>query len=495
MNMLLLLILVPFIGSALIQFGRFFSRRLHGAIAITTISITFILCVLVLISRPSNSALVHSAFASAGSTGIPLVVDGLSALFLLPLNFIALMVGIFSFPYMAKFSYKNIYWSLFLVLIGSLNAIVMNGDLFNLYIFLEVSCIASAALVAFGVREKGLEAGLKYLVMSLMASVIFVLGLALAYWYAGSLNMSMVSIALRSCDPSTRTLIITLLLFGAVSKSSLFPFLAWLPDAHQCAPAPISAFLSGVLIKASGVYLIIRLCYNVFGMTAPISNVLLVLGTLSIIAGSFLAIGQNDMKRLFGFSSVSQIGYIILGLGLASPMGVMGALLHLLNHAVFKPLLFLNAGAIENLYGTRDLNKLGGIAKTSPILAITSLIGSLSISGIPPFNGFWSKAFIILACVQTGHIGLAFIAVLGSALTLAYMLKVQKKAFWGPSPSNNSAHISVPLGMNIPMVTLAALCILGGIFYGVVVIFAIGPAVITIAQGINYAALSVGGIQ
>jgi multicomponent Na+:H+ antiporter subunit D len=263
------------------------------------------------------------------------------------------------------------------------------------------------------------------------------------------------------------TLALGLFICGFGLKAALVPFHAWLPDAHPSAPAPISAMLSGVLIKAIGVYVLARLLFNVFGAPPQVLFLLRILGMTSMVVGALLSIGQWDMKRLFAYSSISQVGYIILGLGIPAvkvagvmvPIGAIGALYHLMNHSVFKSLLFLNAGAVEYATGTRDMKQMGGLSRRMPVTGATSLVGSMSIAGIPPFNGFWSKLIIILACVMAGYYWLAFAAVAVSVLTLAILLKVQKHAFFGEPATSFTDIQRVPVLMATSMIVLAILCV------------------------------------
>jgi multicomponent Na+:H+ antiporter subunit D len=236
------------------------------------------------------------------------------------------------------------------------------------------------------------------------------------------------------------------------------PFHAWLPDAHSSAPAPISAMLSGVLIKALGIYSLIRIFYNVLGAPPIFMQIFLIIGTISILLGVFLAVGQWDFKRLLAYHSISQIGYILLGMGLNTTLGMLGAVFHLFNHALFKSLLFYNSGAIETGLGTRDLKKMGNVTKLMPVSAHTSMIASLSISGIPPFNGFFSKLVIIIAAIQADQLIFALLAVVGSLLTLASFMKVQRYAFRGENRLESLKN-KIDWGMNTAMIVLAVLCV------------------------------------
>jgi multicomponent Na+:H+ antiporter subunit D len=217
--------------------------------------------------------------------------------------------------------------------------------------------------------------------------------------------------------------------------------------------------LSGLLIKAIGVYALARVLFTVIGITPVVSNVLLLLGALSMIIGVFLAVGQWDFKRLLAYHSISQIGYVMIGIGLATPLGIAAGLFHLLNHAVFKGLLFLTAGATEYRTGTRRLDEMGGLNAKMPATGASSFAASMSISGIPPFNGFFSKLLIIAACCQAGRWGYAVAAVVVSVLTLASFMKVQKYAFFGPLKEKWARVREVPAMMVASMVLLAVLCL------------------------------------
>jgi multicomponent Na+:H+ antiporter subunit D len=257
--------------------------------------------------------------------------------------------------------------------------------------------------------------------------------------------------------------IAVLFLAGFGLKAAIVPFHAWLPDAHPSAPASISAMLSGVLIKVLGIYSLVRIFFNIFGATKSMLMILTVLGATSLLVGVFLAIGQWDFKRLLAYHSISQIGYVILGIALGTPLGILGGLFHLFNHSIFKSLLFLNSGAVEYATGTRDLKKMSGLKEKMPVTAVTSWVASMAISGIPPFNGFWSKLIIIFACIQAGRIGLALVAVIGSILTLASFMKVQKFVFFGKLNKALDKIKEVPAFMRLAMVMLGVICLAGGI--------------------------------
>jgi len=375
----------------------------------------------------TQGILVYSVGSWKLPIGIALVLDGLTVFMLVTVNLMAFFIAIYSINYMERFTSKWKFYTLFLLMVAGMNGVVITGDMFNLFVFLEIASVASYALVAFGTERHELEAAFKYTVMSTVGSLFILLGIVFLYSYTSTLNMADMANVLAQKGMSNIVIMVSVLfIMGFGLKAALVPFHAWLPDAHPSAPAPISAMLSGVLIKSLGVYTLCRVFYNIIGINSSLSLILMVLGTLSMVIGVFLAIGQWDFKRLLAYHSISQIGYVILGIGLGTPLGITGGLFHLFNHSVFKSLLFLNSGTVEYATGTRDLRKMGGLTTKMPITGATSLVASMSIAGIPPFNGFWSKLIIIIACVQANRLGYAFWAVLASILTLASFMKVMK---------------------------------------------------------------------
>jgi len=405
--------------------------------------------------------------------GIHLVADGLSMMMLIIVNIIGMMAGLFSIPYINKYTGENYYYSLFSLMVAGMNGVVMTGDLFNLFVFLEVSVIASYALVAFGTSKYELEASFKYQVLGGIASLFILFSLAMTYWYTGTLNIADVAQVIRSGSEGSTALFIQLFMVAGFGlKAAMIPFHAWLPDAHSSAPSPISAMLSGVLIKAIGVYAILRLFFTMFNITIEISYVITTIGVLSMVVGVLLAIGQWDMKRLLAYHSISQMGYVMTAAGIAmiiiakggetrvAALALAGGLFHMFNHAAFKSLLFLNAGAVEYSTGTRNLKELGGMADLMPITSITSMGASMSISGIPPFNGFFSKLIIIIAAVQGRFYLIALLAVIVSIITLASFMKVQRYVFLDKTRTQKLEDArEVPFLMCLPMIIMAILCL------------------------------------
>jgi multicomponent Na+:H+ antiporter subunit D len=409
---------------------------------------------------------------------IILALDGFSLFMLFTISLVSLCVCLFSVDYMEHYGSKANYYALFLIMIAGMNGLVLATDLFGIYLFLEVAAVASYGLVAYGLGQDELEASYKYLMLSAVASAFILLSIALIFGMTGRLDLSGVADGLKMLDGKTVTgFCLALFLAGFGLKAAIVPFHSWLPDAHPSAPAPISAMLSGLLIKVSGIYAMTRIFFNVFGMNPALSTVLLALGVISIVVGALLALRQNDIKRMLAYSSISQIGYILLGIGLGTPLGLLGALFHVFNHAVAKALLFLDSGSIERATGTRSLDQMGGLARRMPVTAATSVIGSLSIAGVPPLNGFWSKLIILIALVEAKMYGVALIAVLASVMTLWYYLLFQRRAFFGKLNETLKDVKEAPFWMTASTLILGFICIAVGILFPVMIRSWLKPAV------------------
>jgi multicomponent Na+:H+ antiporter subunit D len=461
--------LIPVFTDKIKGFGKYLATLVMLAVAVLSLWLMFF-------SEPYP--LIYKVGGWEPANGIPIgiyfVVDGLTVFMLCIITVVGFLSAFYSINYINKFTGEKYFYALFCLMVAGMNGVVLAGDLFNLFVFLEISVIASYALVAFGIEKQELEASFKYQVMGGLASLLIVLGIGFLYWQTKTLNIADIALVLEGVNDNKFMLFTQfLLLAGFGLKAALIPFHAWLPDAHSSAPSPISAMLSGVLIKAIGIYAIMRLFFNMFMLSTDIAWVIIVLGTLSMIFGVFLAIGQWDLKRLLAYHSISQMGYVILGTGIGmlilarsgdlkvASLAIAGGLFHLVNHAVFKGLLFLNAGAIEFRTGTRQLQEMGGLAEKMPVTSTTSLSASMAISGIPPFNGFFSKLLIIIAAVLGKFYLLALFAVIVSIITLASFMKVQKYAFHGSALRAGLEKIKeVPFAMRFSMIVMALLCLL-----------------------------------
>ncbi len=446
--------------------------RLHARLPDVLANVAFLAMFVLSVSLMGHESVYHMGGWST-PIGIDLRIDALTNLMLLVINGLALLAGLYSVAYLDRYTARHRYYSLFLFVVAGTNGVVLTGDLFNLYVFVEITAIASYPLVAFGGEDEGLEAAFKYAVLGSLSSSLILIGIGVIYGITGTLNMEHLASRFAGAD-ATVPLQFALALFfcGFGVKAALVPFHTWLPDAYPAAPAPISAVLSGVVSKVIGLYVLMRLLFNIFGISDDMLMMMRWMGGVTMVVGGFLAMGQWDIKRLFACSSISHVGLIVLAIGFGNPWGLIGGLYHLVNHAVFKPLLFFCSGQVEVAAGTRDLREMRGLGRKTPLTAIVCLVGSLSLAGVPPLCGFWSKLIIVVAGIQASHFGWAATVVVMSIFALAYQLKVQKEAFYseagssdhsaasGPASSDDpdAARASEPLLIAIPMIVLAIGC-------------------------------------
>jgi proton-translocating NADH-quinone oxidoreductase chain N len=367
------------------------------------------------------------------------------------LDFLSLMV-VFCIGMVTMVSYfvagktskgKNLnFTNLMLVLTLGMNGIVMVTDLFSFYVFLEITAVASFVLISLFKDKNGLEGAYKYLIMSCIATVFLLFSMAFIFMETGSLSYEALASAFAGWKAGGYPfhMIAALILFatGISIKAGLVPFHAWLPDAYQAAPPAVSVVLGGLVTKVVGVYAIMRLMGDAFGQVDTLNSVMMVIALVSIVFGAIAAVGQKDFKRILAYSSISQIGYIVLGISCGSFIGFLGAALHFFNHSTFKTTLFVNSAAVEHETHTRDISRLGGLSKQMPITGASSVLAFLSAAGIPPLAGFWSKLLIIIATWQTGYHSAAFIAIFASIFTLAYFLRLQRRVFFGPQVVYNA---------------------------------------------------------
>jgi len=417
--------------------------------------------------------------------GARFALDSVSLLFLIVVNAVAFACMIYATSYIDHLGGRGKFFALLLIMVAGLNAMLLTTDLFSLYVFLEVASIASYVLVAFSLEHDGIESAIKYLLLSAVATSMILLAIALIYMNTGTLEFDALKsmLAAQGALPGIFLLPGALFIGGFGLKAALMPFHAWLPDAHPSAPAPISAMLSGVVIKVAGVYALTRIFFYIFPGIGQVQTVFLILGTLSMIAGAVLAYFQRDFKRMLAYSSISQIGYIIIGLGLGNMLGLVGALFHVFNHALFKSLLFLNSGAVQYRLHTRDIEEMGGLENRMPVTSITSVFGTLSIAGVPPFNGFWSKLFIILGALAAGQVLIAVLGILISIFTLGYFLIIQRKVFFGKLNVKWSDIREAPFAMSCAVILLAAACLFTGVFFHSVTNGIVEPAAMILLGG------------
>lgn len=364
--------------------------------------------------------------------GIILVADVLSSLMVAVALTIALAALLFSLATPDPQRERYFFHPLFQILLMGINGSFLTGDIFNLFVFFEVLLIASYALMVLGSEEAQLRETIKYLVINLVASTFFVVALALLYGVMGTLNMADLAQKAQGAEDSRLLVVISFLfLFVFGTKAAIFPLYFWLPGPYYPPPAAVTAIFGGLLTKV-GVYAILRTFTLIFVTRPSLTHeILLILSAFTMILGVLGAISQMDFKRILSYHIISQIGYMILGIGLYSPLALAGSIFYIVHHVIVKSSLFLISGAVEHLAGTTQLKRLGGLIAPFPGLAVLFLVAGLSLAGFPPLSGFFSKLILLQAGLEAERYFYVGVGLLGSFLTLFSMMKVWNGVFWG----------------------------------------------------------------
>lgn len=479
-NLPIISIMTPFILAFVLGLFKEKYIELKKWLAVIATSVSFICTVLLIKPILIDENIIVNwmgnwAPINGEAFGIGIEVDSLGVFLALIITGASLLSVIYSLKYMSHDNGLEKYYVLFLLLTSSMIGFVFTGDLFNMYVMLEIMTFAAISLTAFrNYKDKSVEAAFKYIVTGSLGSSLILLGTCLIYSVTKTLNLAEIAVVLKESDKMNPVIILSfaLMMVGYAVKAFMVPCHTWPTDAHMAAPSSISMILSGVMSK-TGVYAIIRLVFMIFGLASnkSVGSLILVWGILTMVIGVSMALLQHDFKRLLAFHSVSQIGYIITALGMAiiesgevSVLAITGGTYHMINHAIFKSLLFLTAGAILYTTGTTDLEAVSGLGKKMPFTMAMFLFGAAGISGIPPFNGFASK-WMIYEAGFSGKLGIAsIIAIVVSALTLASFIKVGHSAFFGPLRKEHYKIKEVPISMKIPMGILALGTVILGIF-------------------------------
>jgi len=489
---------IPLITAFAIPLLGKISKTLVWIVATVVSFVLFILALYGIALTQETSMIVYRMGNWPPPLGIVMAFDSFSAFMVLVISIIVFSGCFFSLRYIGHFTGQWKFYTLYMLITAGMMGIAITGDLFNMFVFLEIAAISSYCLVAFGVDAEELEASFKYMVMGEIGGLTFLLAIALLYAKTSTLNLADISNTISSIGmtPFFWT-ILGMLLFAFSIKAALVPFHTWLPDAHPAAPAPVSSLLSGIFIKVLGIYTTARIVFNIFGLNranAPVFfNILIGIGLLSIAWAGLSALNQKDYKRLLGYSTVSQIGYIMVGFGIGNYYGVAGAIFYILAHALGKGLLFLTSGSVVHRTGTRDLDKLAGLGEAMSTTAWSYRFGALSLIGLPPLVGFFAKLFIVLGAIKAGLLWLAIIAIGLSVLTLSYLLKIENSVFM---KKGKMADIKkAPFSMRIAMVFLVILVLLTGLGFQTLMDFLIGPAANALLRGVEYAQLVFGSFS
>ncbi|MFH1782976.1 MAG: proton-conducting transporter membrane subunit [Candidatus Omnitrophota bacterium] len=410
-------------------------------------------------------------FMSSPMTSKYLFIDGLSRFIVLGIGFFGILVTLYSLRFMAKCEAFSSYYGYTIWTIGFSILAAVSNNIVLLLVAWGFLGFTLFMLINIGGPNAAGTAKKTFIIIGSSDSLM-ILGFAICWSITGSLNLTGTKIAIND---SLSFWAFFLIAIGAFAKAGAMPFHTWVPDTAKDAPIPVTAFLPASLDKLLGIYLLARLVLNVFILDAASQNILMIIGAVTIVAAVMMALVQHDFKKLLGYHAVSQVGYMVLGLGTGNPIGIAGGLFHMLNNTIYKCSLFLIGGNVQHKTKTSDLDSLGGLARFMPITFFCGLIAALSISGVPPFNGFVSKWMVYQGLIEKGKSGGSLwifcivAAMIGSGLTLASFIKFIHAIFLGKSKNasritHHASRDEVPFTMLIAPIILSLLCIVFGVF-------------------------------
>lgn len=468
-TLLLSAFLIPLAGYVKRDFA--FAIASVGAVLAFAFSLAGLLMVL------SQGEIRYHLGGWAPPIGIEYVLDALSAFMAAVVTLIGLVVLIYSRRSVLHEVPLRVVplYALAMLLLAGLVGIIVTGDLFNLFVFLEISSLSAYALMAIG-DDRAPVASFRYLILGSIAGSFYVLGVGFLYFSTGSLNMADVAQRLPALYQSRAVAAAAIFIFIALGlKMALFPLHLWLPDVYTYAPSAVTALIAPIMTKVSA-YVLIRMLLTVFQPAylrdlLPMTSIIGWLAAAGVLYGSVMAIAQNDFRRMLAYSSISQIGYIGIGIGLANPLGLIGALLHILNHAFMKACLFLVAGSIRFRTGRWKVSSFAGLGRKMPWTMAAFTVSALSMVGIPPAAGFFSKWYLLLGSIDAGNWFLVAVILASSLLTAVYFIRVLEQIY-ASHANEESAPMKAsdpPPSMLLPTLLLGAGLLILGLFNSAIV--------------------------
>jgi len=403
--------------------------------------------------------------------GIEYRVDGLNSFVLVLVTLVAAVVTPYARASVAAELPREqhyLYFTMYSLCLAGLLGIAITGDAFNLFVFLEISSLSTYVLVALGSKRRALLAAYQYLVLGTVGATFYIIGVGLLYLMTGTLNLADLAQRLREVHEIRPVLAaLAFITAGVGLKLALFPLHFWLPNAYAYAPSAITAFLAASATKVS-VYVLLRFYFVIFGVPLvfgrlPMAEVLIGLSVLAVVSASLVAVFQRDLKRMFAYSSVAQIGYITLGMGLANKAGLTGAVVHLFNHGITKGAIFLLLGGVALRVGSTSLERAAGLARTMPLTSFGVVLGGMSLIGIPGTAGFVSKWYLVLGAIEHGYWGLALLLVVSSLIAVAYVWRFVEMAYFREPDPGAARLAEAPATMLVPAWIMVAACVYFGL--------------------------------
>lgn len=471
-------IAVPLIGLTLTTslWNRPFLQRSVSLVA----SLAFLVSAIALLDATLDGAILATQFGSWDAPfGISFVADRLTAAMVLITAIMAVVIALYQMDG-AEQTDRPLFQPLYHALLLGVTGAFMTGDIFNMYVWFEIMLIASFGLLVLGGTKEQLDAGVKYVMLNLVMTTIFLVAVAFLYGATGTLNMADLAGKVAEIENTglvTSLAVLFLLAFG--SKAAIFPLFFWLPASYHTASTPVLAIFAALLTKV-GVYAMLRTFSLIFPVTEMLSVVIGGLAVLTMITGVLGAASHFDIRKILSFHIISQIGYMLVGIAIATPLAIAGSVLYIIHHIIVKANLFLIGGIIQKRTGSYHLKDIGGLHKTAPLLAILFCIPALSLAGLPPLSGFWAKYLVIKPSLDAGRWFIAATALVVGLLTLYSMLKIWNEAFW-KAPATERLAQSAPTGPvhvmhYVAMTALAIITLIIGFYPEPFITFSIGAA-------------------
>ncbi|MBS3948571.1 MAG: monovalent cation/H+ antiporter subunit D family protein [Dethiobacter sp.] len=461
------IVMFPMVMTLVIFYVEHHSEKMRNALAVATSVVTFLSVLVLYPYIMAGSIIEYNMFQLLPNLGISFRVDILGFSLALLSSFVWMLVTIYSIDYMCKEHGCNRYYPVLIFTLASCMGIFMAGDLFTLFVFFELMSLISYVLVVHEESVEALRAGYKYLIMTIIGGLALFFGIIITFELAGSVSLGGPALITETSSLAFFAFISFLIGFGM--KAGMFPLHVWLPDAHPVAPSPASALLSGIMLK-TGAYGLLRVIFHVFGLELMQQSgwmvILAAVAIITILLGSAVAITQDDLKRRLAYSSVGQMGYILLGMSIMTERALIGDIFHIFSHALMKSTLFLAAGAIILKTGKRSIRELGGIGRQMPFTMTGFTLAALAMIGIPPFNGFLSKWTLSLGALDAGLPFYVLLLLFSSLLSGLYYLPIIIAAFFGPELGAEHEYVKIneaPYKMLIPIAILAVTSLLFGL--------------------------------
>ncbi len=479
-NLPIIVIIIPLLAAIIIPVAAMAERRVAWIIAVIASLCSFLSALALLCAVLKDGPISYWLGGWEPPWGIEYTVDYLSGFVLVVVTFIAFVVALYAKRSISKEIAPEkipVFYAVYMLFVTGLTGMTITGDIFNLYVFIEITSLSAYTLIAMGPRRDALIASFNYLILGTIAGTFILIGVGYLYMVTGTLNMADLSRLLPELYSSTavRTAF-AFFTVGLSLKIALFPLHIWLPKAYTEAPSVVSAVVAATATKV-GAYVLIRIMFTVFSVefnteVLPVTTILLILSSIAIIMGSVLAIAQTNLKRMLAYSSIGQIGYIVLGAALVNRIAMTGSLMHILNHALMKGTLFMVAGVVVYMTGTADISALKGMGRRMPLTMAAFTIAALSMIGVPLTVGFVSKWYLALGALEAGLWYIVPVILVSSLLTAIYFWRIVEGIYFAePLDNEGGGHTGGmpdaikdgPLMMTVPTLALAILCIVFGI--------------------------------